>query len=104
MAGLLATTPAAVNSAVPVFVRSPVAYTAGGWRHPGLRRSALNFRWRGACTDMRNIFRFTQVSLDGHAAGPQDDLNWTEVADDDLDELMAEQLRSIDATRRGPPS
>jgi dihydrofolate reductase len=46
---------------------------------------------------MREIFLSTQVSLDGYAAGPDGDLDWTDVADDDVDELMAEQLREIDA-------
>jgi dihydrofolate reductase len=46
---------------------------------------------------MREIFLSTQVSLDGYAAGPDGDLDWTDVADDDVDELMAQQLRDIDA-------
>jgi dihydrofolate reductase len=46
---------------------------------------------------MSEIFLSTQVSLDGYAAGPDGDLDWTDVADDDVDELMAEQLREIDA-------
>jgi dihydrofolate reductase len=46
---------------------------------------------------MREIFLSTQVSLDGYAAGPDGDLDWTEVVDDEVDELMAEQLRGIDA-------
>jgi dihydrofolate reductase len=46
---------------------------------------------------MPEIFLSTQVSLDGYAAGPDGDLDWTEVIDDDVDELMAEQLRDIDA-------
>jgi dihydrofolate reductase len=46
---------------------------------------------------MSEIFLSTQVSLDGYAAGPDGDLDWTDVGDDDVDELMAEQLREIDA-------
>lgn len=46
---------------------------------------------------MSEIFLSTQVSLDGYAAGPDGDLDWTDVADDEVDELMAEQLREIDA-------
>jgi dihydrofolate reductase len=46
---------------------------------------------------MAEIFLSTQVSLDGYTAGPNGDLDWTEVSDDEVDELMAEQLRSIDA-------
>jgi dihydrofolate reductase len=46
---------------------------------------------------MAEIFLSTQVSLDGYAAGPDGDLDWTDVADAEVDELMAEQLRDIDA-------
>ena len=46
---------------------------------------------------MPEIFLSTQVSLDGFAAGPDGDLEWTDLADDEVDELMAEQLRDIDA-------
>ena len=46
---------------------------------------------------MGEIFLSMQVSLDGYVAGPGGDLDWTDVADDAVDELMAEQLRSIDA-------
>ena len=46
---------------------------------------------------MAEIFLSTQVSLDGYAAGPDGDLDWTDVTDDEVDELMAEQLRDIDA-------
>jgi dihydrofolate reductase len=46
---------------------------------------------------MAEIFLSTQVSLDGYAAGPDGDLDWTDVVDDEVDELMAEQLRGIDA-------
>ena len=42
-------------------------------------------------------FLSTQVSLDGYAAGPDGDLDWTDVPDAEVDELMAEQLRAIDA-------
>jgi dihydrofolate reductase len=47
--------------------------------------------------DMPEIFLSTQVSLDGYAAGPDGDLDWTDVPDAEVDELMAEQLRAIDA-------
>ena len=47
--------------------------------------------------DMADIFLSAQVSLDGFAAGPDGDLEWTDVADAEVDELMAEQLRDIDA-------
>jgi dihydrofolate reductase len=47
--------------------------------------------------DMPEIFLSTQVSLDGYAAGPDGDLDWTDVPDAEVDELMAEQLRDIDA-------
>jgi dihydrofolate reductase len=47
--------------------------------------------------EMAEIFLSTQVSLDGYAAGPDGDLDWTDVADAEVDELMAEQLRDIDA-------
>jgi dihydrofolate reductase len=47
--------------------------------------------------DMGEIFLSTQVSLDGYAEGPDGDLDWTDVVDDEVDELMAEQLRTIDA-------
>jgi hypothetical protein len=46
---------------------------------------------------MPEIFLSTQVSLDGYAAGPNGDLDWTDIVDDEVDELMAEQLRGIDA-------
>lgn len=46
---------------------------------------------------MAEIFLSTQVSLDGYAAGPDGDLDWTDVADTEVDELMAEQLRDIEA-------
>lgn len=46
---------------------------------------------------MPEIFLSTQVSLDGYAAGPDGDLDWTDIPDDEVDELMAEQLRDIDA-------
>jgi dihydrofolate reductase len=46
---------------------------------------------------MREIFLSIQVSVDGYVAGPGGDLSWTDVPDADVDELMAEQLRSIDA-------
>jgi len=49
------------------------------------------------CKDMAEIFLSAQVSIDGYAAGPDGDLDWTDVADDEVDELMAEQLRGIDA-------
>jgi dihydrofolate reductase len=46
---------------------------------------------------MAEMFVFTQVSLDGYAADANDELEWTERPDDELDEMLAEQLRSIDA-------
>jgi len=46
---------------------------------------------------MPNNFLSVQVSLDGYVAGPDGDLSWTDVADAEVDELMAEQLRDIDA-------
>lgn len=46
---------------------------------------------------MTEIFLSIQMSVDGYIAGPDGDLSWTDVGDDDVDELMAEQLRGIDA-------
>jgi dihydrofolate reductase len=46
---------------------------------------------------MREIFLSIQVSVDGYVAGPDGDLSWTDIPDAEVDELMAEQLRSIDA-------
>jgi hypothetical protein len=51
---------------------------------------------------MPEIFLSTQVSLDGFAAGPDGDLEWTGVVDDEAGELMADQLRGIDAMIFGP--
>ena len=46
---------------------------------------------------MGEIFLSTMVSLDGYAADCDGGLDWCLVPDGDVDELMAEQLRSIDA-------
>lgn len=46
---------------------------------------------------MTEIFLSIQVSVDGYVAGPDGDLSWTDVGDEAVDELMAEQMRGIDA-------
>ena len=46
---------------------------------------------------MGEIFLSIMVSLDGSAADRDGGLDWCLVPDGDVDELMAEQLRSIDA-------
>ena len=46
---------------------------------------------------MGEIFLSIMVSLDGYAADRDGGLDWCLVPDADIDELMAEQLRSIDA-------
>ena len=46
---------------------------------------------------MAELFLSAQVSLDGFMAGADGDLDWTDIADSEVDELMAEQLREIDA-------
>jgi dihydrofolate reductase len=48
-------------------------------------------------TTMARIFLSVQVSLDGYVAGPDGNLDFTDVVDDEVDELMAEQSRAIDA-------
>ncbi|MCO1580210.1 dihydrofolate reductase family protein [Crossiella sp. SN42] len=46
---------------------------------------------------MRKLYLSISMSLDGFACGPEGELDWIMVDDPELSELMAEQLRGIDA-------
>lgn len=46
---------------------------------------------------MREIFLSIMVSIDGFAADTEGGLDWCAPVDDEVDEVMAEQLREIDA-------
>lgn len=46
---------------------------------------------------MRKLFLSIMVTLDGYACGPNGELDWIVVDDPEVSELMAEQLRAIDA-------
>lgn len=46
---------------------------------------------------MRKLYLSISMSVDGFACGPDGELDWIMVEDAELSELMAEQLRGIDA-------